>query len=140
MQRGDFLDAQCTVIGQHKGIIHYTVGQRKGPGKAFGKSVYVVGKDARKNTVTLGGESDLYGKRLVAADVNLIAMDTLEFPLNVTAKTRYKMQEAKAKMYLLGKDRVLVEFDSPQRVSTPGQAVVFCCGDVVIGGGTITSV
>lgn len=138
-EKGDFVDMEGAPIGEHGGIARYTIGQRKGLGKAFGRPMYVAEKDARHNTVTLGDEGDLYAKGLVAGDVNLIAVESLQAPLDVTAKIRYRMREAKARLHPLDKGKVYVEFENPQRAVTPGQAAVFYSGDVVVGGGTIVS-
>jgi tRNA-specific 2-thiouridylase len=96
-----------------------------------------VGKDVLSNTVTLGDEKDLYTSRLTAEDVNLIPFDTLEKPIRITAKTRYSQNEQPATLSYGGNGQYIVEFDSPQRAVTSGQAVVFYDGDIVVGGGTI---
>ncbi len=134
---GDFLDLDGNVLGQHRGVIGYTIGQRKGLGISLGKPAYVVKKDAAANTVTLGDESDLYTKSLIAEDFNLISVAELTAPMRVTAKTRYSQTEQPAFVSYLGNGRYLVEFDEPQRAVTSGQAVVLYDGDIVVGGGTI---
>jgi tRNA-specific 2-thiouridylase len=101
--------------------------------------MYVVGKDIRTNTVTLGPEERLYTRRVIAGDVNLIAFDKLEKPVNVRAKVRGGQTEEAATVHPLEGGKVLVEFDRPQRAVTPGQAVVFYDGNIVLGGGTINS-
>ena len=123
--------------GTHKGIIHYTIGQRKGLGISFGKPVYVVGKDSINNTVTLGDESELYTKMLIAEDINLISVAEITEPIRVTAKTRYSQNEQPATVSVNGNGQLLVTFDTPQKAVTSGQAVVFYDGDIVVGGGTI---
>ena len=133
---GDFVDMSGNVLGRHKGIIHYTIGQRRGLGITFNKPVYVIKKDTASNTVVLGDEKDLFSKTLVAGDVNLISVEKLEKPMRVTAKARYTQKEQPATIEALG-EKILVTFDEPQRALTPGQAVVFYDGDVVVGGGTI---
>lgn len=134
---GNFVDMDGKVLGKHKGIIGYTVGQRKGLGISLGKPAYVVKKDIESNTVTLGDEADLYTKTLIAEDVNLISVEAIDAPIRVTAKTRYSQTEQPAVVSYLGNGEYLVEFDKPQRAVTSGQAVVFYDGDVVVGGGTI---
>jgi len=99
--------------------------------------MYVVDKDAKKNTVTLGDEAALWETRVVVGNVNLIAVETLPAPMEVTAKIRYGMREAKARLHPLADGRVCLEFDKPQRAVTPGQAAVFYSGETVVGGGTI---
>ena len=134
---GDFVDLDGNVLGRHKGMIGYTVGQRKGLGISLGRPAYVVKKDVAANTVTLGSESDLYTKTLIAEDVNLISVAEIETPMHITAKTRYSQTEQPAVVSALGNGEYLVEFDKPQRAVTSGQAVVFYDGDTVVGGGTI---
>lgn len=134
---GNFIDVNGNAIGRHKGIIHYTVGQRKGLGMAFGKPTYVVSKNKANNTVTLGGEGDLFSSTLTATDLNMIAVERLLSPMKVTVKTRYKQSESEAVIHPVEDDKILVEFKEKQRAVTPGQAVVFYDGDVVVGGGRI---
>lgn len=133
---GSFVDTDGKVLGTHRGIINYTVGQRKGLGISLGKPAYVVRKDIAENTVTLGDEADLYTRTLTAEDVNLISVPEITEPMRITAKTRYSQTEQPAVlMYRDGE--YIVEFDEPQRAVTSGQAVVFYDGDIVVGGGTI---
>ena len=134
---GNFVDTEGKVLGEHKGIINYTIGQRKHLGISLGRPAYVVKKDVASNTVTVGGEADLYTKSLVADDFNLISVPELTAPMRVTAKTRYSQTEQPAVVSYLGDGKYLVEFDEPQRAVTSGQAVVIYDGDVVVGGGTI---
>lgn len=135
---GDFVDMDGQVIGRHTGMIGYTVGQRKGLGVAFGEPRFVVRKDARRNTVTLGKSEDLFTNVLIADRLNWIAIPELTAPMTVTAKTRYSQREAAAVIEPLDDERVRVTFAEPQRAITVGQAVVFYDGDTVVGGGTIT--
>lgn len=135
--RGNFVDMEGKVIGQHQGIIHYTVGQRKGLGVAFGKPAYVVSKNKNMNTVTIGDEKDLYSNRLTASDINMIAVEKLTAPMKAMVKTRYSQMETEATLHPVDDDKILVEFKDKQRAITPGQAAVFYDGDIVIGGGTI---
>lgn len=134
---GNFVDTQGNVLGEHKGIISYTVGQRKHLGISLGKPAYVVRKDVAANTVTLGTEADLYTKALIADDFNLISVPELTEPMRVTAKTRYSQKEQPAVVSCIGGGRYMIEFDEPQRAVTSGQAVVIYDGDIVVGGGTI---
>lgn len=135
---GDFMDLQGNVLGKHKGIWHYTIGQGKRLGIALGKHCYVVDKNAQTNTVTLGDKQDLYCNGLIATDVNLISVEKLEKPMSVTVKTRYKQVEIPATISMEN-DNIKVTFDNPVLSVTNGQAVVFYDGDVVVGGGTISS-
>ena len=134
---GDFLDAEGNPVGRHKGAVRYTIGQRKGLGIAMGEPVYVFAKDMERNTVSLGPEENLFKRTLYAADVNWIAIAELTEPVRVKAKTRYRQKEQPATIYPEADGTVRAEFDEPQRAITPGQAVVFYDGDLVVGGGTI---
>ncbi|HVI42408.1 MAG TPA: tRNA 2-thiouridine(34) synthase MnmA, partial [Anaerovoracaceae bacterium] len=134
---GDFVDKEGTVLGRHQGIIHYTIGQRKGLGKTFGKPMYVVHIDSDKNRVTLGPNDDLFVDHFTAANVNLISIAELEGPMEVTVKTRYKQTEVPAMIYPADQDNIFVKFEEKQRAVTPGQAAVFYQGDIVVGGGKI---
>jgi tRNA-specific 2-thiouridylase len=137
---GRFIDTDGNDIGEHKGIIHYTVGQRKGLGLSAPESLYVCSVCAGNNTVTVGAENSLYAKTLTARDINFIPFGELDAPLKVRAKIRYKQQEQPATVWQLDDDTIRVEFDSPQRAITKGQAIVLYDGDTVIGGGTINEV
>lgn len=132
---GDFVDASGAVLGSHKGLLHYTIGQRKGLG-AFNRPVYVTALDAGTNTVTLGENTDLMRRILYACDPNFIAVERLDGPLRCTAKIRYNAPEA-ACIVTPSEDGFTVEFDEPQRAVTPGQAVVLYQNEIVIGGGMI---
>jgi len=134
---GDIVDLQGKVLGKHKGIIRYTIGQRRGLGVAANAPLYVAVKSIPDNTVSLGPDDSLYRKSLVARDINLVACDRLGGSMRVTAKTRYLQQEQPALVEQTGEDELRVEFDTPQRAITPGQAVVLYDGDIVVGGGTI---
>ncbi|MBE7029149.1 MAG: tRNA 2-thiouridine(34) synthase MnmA [Ruminococcaceae bacterium] len=134
---GEFVDKSGNVLGKHKGIINYTIGQRKGLGLSLKSSMFVCEKDILNNKVVLGYSDDLMSDTLVATDVNFIPFDKPEDNLKVTAKTRYKQKEEPATLTMLDNGDVLVKFDKPQRAITKGQAVVFYNGDIVVGGGTI---
>jgi tRNA-specific 2-thiouridylase len=134
---GDVLDQNGVVLGRHKGFVRYTLGQRRGLGVAAGIPLYVAGKSAADNTVTLGPDSSLYTKFLIADQINLIACAELKKPLKVAVKTRYLQAEQDGVAEQTGPGSIRVDFDKPQRAVTPGQAVVFYDGDVAVGGGTI---
>ena len=134
---GDFVDVNGKILGKHKGIINYTIGQRKGLGIALGKPVYVVSKDIENNKIVIGNEADLYTSELVAEDVNIISQEDIFEPVKITAKTRYSQTEQPATLSKLENGDYKVVFDNPQRAVTKGQAVVFYDGDIVVGGGTI---
>ena len=135
--QGDFVDAQGRILGRHRGITHYTIGQRKGLGISFGKPMYVTKIDAVRNRITLGEEGSQYAASLLADDLNFIPFDTLDKPLQVQAKVRYQARPADAVLTPVDGGRVRVDFAEPQRSVTPGQAVVFYDGDLVVGGGVI---
>lgn len=133
---GNFIDRQGNVIGQHKGIIRYTNGQRKGLGIAFGKPMYVADKDIINNTVTLCTDEELFTSELVADDFNWLIPNPQK-EIRCKARVRYNMKEQDATAYTLDNGDVKVHFDTPQRAITRGQAVVLYDGDTVLGGGTI---
>lgn len=134
---GQFVNMQGEYLGNHSGLIHYTVGQRKGLGIALGKPAYVCRKDAAANTVTLGDNSDLFAASLEAEQIHFIPFDTLNAPLRVKAKIRYNMQPQPATVEQIAPDRMRVTFDTPQRAITPGQSVVLYDDEYVVGGGII---
>lgn len=135
--RGSFIDKSGKILGEHKGIIHYTIGQRKGLGLSFPQPMYVCEKNVADNTVTLAPESELYSRTLIADGFNWISRESApEKPLRVWGKTRYSAREAPAYAEA-AEDGVKITFDEPQRAVTAGQAVVLYDGDIVVGGGTI---
>lgn len=133
---GDFVDLQGKVLGKHKGIIRYTIGQRKGLGLALPASMYVVAKDLEANKVILGFNEDLFSSELYANDVNLSAIDSIDTPIRVKAKIRYN-QEAKDAYASMENGLLHIVFDEPQRAVCKGQSVVIYDGDTVLGGGII---
>ena len=137
---GNFVDQEGRVLGQHRGLINYTIGQRKGLGVTFGKPMFVIGLSPERNEVVLGEGPEVYTDTLWVTDLNWIAIEDLVEPLEVEGKIRYKAHPAPAVVYPPGLTQPLkVVFDSPQRAVTPGQAVVFYHGDIVVGGGKIIS-
>ncbi len=134
---GQLVTADGEVIGRHEGIHNFTIGQRKGLGVATGSPLYVIGIRGDKKEVVVGGQDDLYSRELRAHRMNWIAVPELREPIRVEAKIRHKHQPAMATVERADQDEVLVRFDEPQRSITPGQAVVFYQGDVVVGGGWI---
>ena len=133
---GDYLDLDGKVLGKHKGVIHYTVGQRKGLGIALGHHAFVLSKNADTNEVTLGDEQHLFYKTVEVSDVNIIAADSLD-NVRAAGKLRYRHTEQPCTIHQTAKDRVILEFDTPQRAPSPGQSAVFYDGDTVLGGGII---
>ncbi len=137
LREGLIVDRKGKVLGRHRGIAFYTIGQRKGLGIALGKPLYVVAIDSDKDVIVVGSEEEILKDELIARDVNWVAIDRLEKPMKVKAKIRYQHREAEATVTPLSKNRVGVKFSRPQRAITPGQAVVFYDKDVVLGGGWI---
>ena len=134
---GDFIDVDGCILGQHAGIECYTIGQRKGVGLSGAHPYYVVAKNADRNTVMLGEDEDLWREDLTAGELNWIAFDALTAPLRCAARTRYHQAETPCTVTPREEGQAEVRFDAPVRAITPGQAVVFYDGDVVLGGGTI---
>lgn len=135
---GDYVDISGNVIGRHKGMIRYTVGQRKGLGMGFGKPMYVLDKSPEENKVILGDEEGLFRKRVLVKDVNFVALESLKTPLKCLGKLRYRHNEQPCTLIPLDENTLLAEFDEPQRAPTSGQSAVFYDGDTVICGGIIT--
>lgn len=134
---GNFVDLDGKVLGRHKGIIHYTVGQRKGLGISFGKPVYVHSINVKKNEVVLCSNEDLFHKVLYAGNLNFMSVSEFSDGKRLKAKIRYNHKSAYCTVTMKDKETVKVVFDEPQRAITPGQAVVFYDGEYVAGGGTI---
>ena len=135
---GDFISVDNKVIGRHRGIIGYTIGQRKGLGIALGKPAFVISKNVADNTVTLSENEDLlYSDTVKVKDINLIPFDSFEGQLRVEAKLRYRHKESPATLTLTGENEGVLVFDEKQRAAAKGQAAVFYCDDILIGGGTI---
>ena len=131
------VDAEGNVLGKHKGIIHYTPGQRKGLGITFGQPMYVKSKSAADNNVTLCKNEELFSTKVTAHKINLISCDSISDSLRVTAKIRYSQKEEKATVFQTSDDEIVLEFDNPQRAVSPGQSVVMYDGCTVVGGGII---
>lgn len=124
-------------FGTHKGLIHYTIGQRKGLGIAHETPLYVVDLDAQDNRLIVGEEEDIFTKTLYANDLNFTVDIDRTKPIKVSAKIRYGAKEGAAILYPEENGKVKVEFEEPQRAITRGQSVVFYIDDVLIGGGKI---
>lgn len=134
---GPMLDMAGNVVGQHRGIQFYTIGQRKGLGGSFGKAMYVVRIDPSRNAIVIGPKADLEVDSLTASNANFISIPRLEKPMRVTVKIRYNDPGADGIASPLSHDRFRVVFDEPRIAVTPGQAAVLYDGDVVLGGGWI---
>ena len=136
---GKFIDRQGRELGEHPGIIYYTVGQRKGLGVTFGKPMYVLAKDAARHTVTLGENQELFSRRVLVDRLCWMYLPGITEPVRVQAKLRYNMKEQPCTLIPYGSDQVVLEFDAPQRAAAPGQSAVFYLEDKVAGGGVIVS-
>ena len=134
---GNFVDVHGNILGRHKGIIRYTIGQRKGLGLSLKEPMYVMEINTIDNTVVLGRDADLFTDTLIANDINLISVPRIDGEMRVKAKVRYRHTEQPATVTQIGDDTIKVVFDEPQRAITKGQAVVLYDGDIVVGGGTI---
>lgn len=137
---GDFVDPEGHILGRHKGIIHYTIGQRRGLGVSGGRPLYVKEIRPGDNTVVLADDCGLYARTAIATDFNWIALEAPTSPIRVQARARYHQPEQDATATVLPDGRIQVTFDHPQRALTKGQAIVLYQGDVVVGGGTIRKV
>jgi tRNA-specific 2-thiouridylase len=134
---GEIVDAHGAVVGHHAGIHRYTVGQRRGIGIAAPEPLYVISIDAPKNQVVVGSQDELLGREFTAAGINWVAFDKPDSPIRAEVRVRYRHTPAAATITPTQNNRVLVNFDEPQRAITPGQATVFYRGDEVVGGGWI---
>ena len=137
LQPGPIVNGDGVILGEHKGIALHTVGQRRGLGVAAGQPLFVTGLDPATNTVTVGGPDELLQSKCVLDEVSWIDGDPPVAPLRVMGKARYRSQEVACSVYAEN-DRLLVEFEQPQRALTPGQALVLYDGEYVLGGGTIS--
>ena len=134
---GNFVTLDGKILGRHKGITHYTVGQRKGLGLALGYPAFVIEIRPETNEVVIGTNEDSMSHYVRANQLNFMAIDDLKEPMRVFAKIRYNHKGAWCVIEKTGEDEVLCTFEEIQRAITPGQAVVFYDGDYVLGGGTI---
>lgn len=136
---GNFVSPDGKILGQHKGIIHYTIGQRKGLNLSLGYPVFVVAIRPESNEVVIGNSEDVFSLTLKANQLNFMSIEDLKGEMEVVSKIRYSHSGAVCRIKKIEEDMVLCTFNEPQRAITPGQAVVFYDGDYVLGGGTIMS-
>ena len=136
---GDFVDTKGNKLGTHKGIINYTIGQRKGIGISFNEPIYVGKIDVESNTVTLCKNDELFQNVVNVKEFNWISGKAPSEEFNAKAKIRYRQKEQPAKIIPIGSDKIQIVFDEPQRAITAGQAAVIYDGDIVLGGGVIES-
>ena len=135
--RGEIVTTDGRTLGEHAGVHHFTVGQRRGLGIAAGEPLYVIATEPATQRVVVGRSEDLLRSTLVAADVNWVSWPGLAAPARAEVKIRYKATAVPAAVTPLPGDRVSVDFDSPLRDITPGQGAIFYEGDRVLGGGII---
>jgi tRNA-specific 2-thiouridylase len=134
---GNFVDIHGNIIGKHRGLAHYTIGQRKGLNIALGRPVFVLKLNPSTNEVVIGEAEDVYTDRFYVRDLNFMAIEDLEDEMVVNTKIRYSHPGNQCTIKRTSADEVLCVFDEPQRAVTPGQAAVFYKEDYVVGGGTI---
>lgn len=137
---GDFVDKRGNILGKHKGIVYYTIGQRKGLGIALGVPMFVTDIIPKKNQVVLGSEDEIFKTELIAKELNFIPFDILTEEIEVEAKIRYSSKPTKAKLIPLDENKIKVVFYGKVRAITKGQSVVFYTGDIVVGGGIIEEI
>lgn len=135
--KGNFVDLNGRILGKHKGIIHYTIGQRKGLGLSVGKPVFVVDIRPDTNEVVIGNNEDTFHRELIADKINLMSLSSVDGQMQLNAKIRYSHRGAPCKISMLNDNTLRCCFEEPVRAITPGQAVVFYDGDVVAGGAVI---
>jgi tRNA-specific 2-thiouridylase len=134
---GNIIDPRGKVLGRHKGIPFYTIGQRKGLGISKGHPLYILSMDAKSSTIIVGAEEELYEKELIAKELNWVSINPPEKSFLAKARIRYKHKEDDAEIIPIGENKVKVIFNRQQRAITPGQAVVFYKDDLLLGGGFI---
>ena len=137
LKPGKFIDKEGKILGEHQGIPFYTIGQRKGLGVSLNKRMYVIKINSHQNVITLSDDKDLYKDKLLVKDLSFISGDKLSDSIKAEVKIRYNSKKSLAIISPYGEDRVLINFEKPQRAITPGQSAVFYRGDIVIGGGII---
>jgi tRNA-specific 2-thiouridylase len=140
IEAGPIIDQEGKVLGKHKGIPFYTIGQRRGLRLAKGRPRYVTGIDREKNAIIVGDEEEVYGEAFIVDTVHWIPFEKMLSPLSAQVKIRYNHPGSEATLSPKGEDEVEVRFKSPQKAITPGQAAVFYDGESVLGGGWIKEV
>jgi len=134
---GKFIDKEGKILGDHQGIPFYTIGQRKGLGVSLNKRMYVTEINFHKNVIILSDDKDLYKDKLLVKDLSFISGDELSNSIKAEVKIRYNSKKSPANISPYNEDKILIDFENPQRAITPGQSAVFYQGDVVVGGGII---
>lgn len=137
IEQGNFVDKNGNILGKHKGIVYYTIGQRKGLNLSLGKPVYVIEIRGKTNEVVIGDEEDIFFKNAFISEVNIISGDVASVPRKVQAKIRYQSKLCDARVDIISDKEMKIIFDEPQRAMTKGQSLVLYDGDIVVGGGII---
>ena len=137
VEEGNFIDKNGKVLGKHKGIIYYTIGQRKGLNLSLGKPGYVIEIKPETNEIVIGDEEDIFFNSAIVNKVNIVSGKNFEEGFMVQAKIRYQAKPCDAKLFRIKDDQIKVVFDSSQRAMTKGQSLVFYDGDILVGGGII---
>lgn len=138
MPEGNFVTTEGKVLGRHKGIIHYTVGQRKGLNLALGYPAFVLAIRKETNEVVIGDGTQVFSRRVFADRLNLMSREEIEDGMRAVGKIRYNHKGADCRLYRRENGVLECVFDEPQRAATPGQALVLYDGEYVLGGGTVT--
>lgn len=134
---GNIVTKAGEILGKHKGLYNYTIGQRKGLGIAYKEPLFVIGFNKEKNELIVGTNKDTYQKEMLVNNLNWLVMDKLDKKIKVKVKTRYSTKEADAEIEQIDNEMVKVIFDEPAQRITPGQSAVFYLDDIVLGGGKI---
>lgn len=136
-KEGNIVNSKGDILGKHKGLYYFTIGQRRGLGIAYSEPLFVIGFNREKNEVIVGTEKELYKKEIYVRNINLLLVDDIKSPMKVNVKTRYSAKEAPATIEKVDDDKIKVIFDEQQARLTPGQSAVFYIDDIVVGGGKI---
>ncbi len=137
--KGNFVTTDGKILGQHKGLLHYTIGQRKGLGLSLAKPGFVVAIKTDTNEVVIGDNADVFSSKLIANGLNFMSIEGFTGEIELEAKIRYSHPPAACTIKMIAEDTLECTFKEPQRAITPGQAFVLYDGDIVVGGGTIVS-
>ena len=136
-REGNIVNAKGDILGKHKGLYNYTIGQRKGLGISNKVPLFVIGFNKQNNEVIVGEEKELYKKEMYVNQINLLLYDKLKEKIRVSVKTRYSAKEEMAIIEMIDNDLIKVVFDNPVARVTKGQSAVFYIDDIVVGGGKI---
>ncbi|MBR6736442.1 MAG: tRNA 2-thiouridine(34) synthase MnmA [Oscillospiraceae bacterium] len=136
-EEGNFIRPDGTILGRHKGLLHYTIGQRRGLGISDKARLFVLEKRSADNTVVLGAPEELFSKTMRVRNINWQAIEPPKDSITAEVKARYRQKAEKAVITPLSETEAIIEFINPQRAITSGQSAVFYDGDIVLGGGII---